>query len=42
MPSSLSPLWRGRLRRTLILLADPIVAALVIGLVLAIVAKAVP
>ena len=36
----MSPLWRGRIRRALAVLADPIVAALVIGLVLAIVAKA--
>ncbi len=31
----MAPLWRGRLRRTLILLADPIVAALLIGFLLA-------
>ena len=36
----MSPLWRGRTRRTLAYLTDPIIAALVIGLVLAIVAKA--
>lgn len=33
----MSPLWRGRLRRTLGVLTDPIVAALLIGLVLTVV-----
>ena len=35
----MSPLWRGRARRALAYLADPIVAALLIGLVIAIIAK---